>query len=272
MVVACSGGPDSVAAVGVLHAVSAAMELQLLLAYVHHATRESAWQDECIVLRVAATLGLPVKVCALTPGALDEATLRDGRYAALLATAQALDANVIVTAHHAEDQSESVLLALARGTGPTGLAGMRPRRQLRDGIDLARPFLRFSSERLRAYCAAQALPYVVDPGNSNLDVRRNAVRAALAALRPLFPGLDAAVARAAELVGDEQDGSTRAQMRRRVRAALGDNPGLRDVEFTHVEEAVRALEEGRSGRFYMRPGVALCIEAGTLHVVQDDGC
>lgn len=64
-------------------------------------------------------------------------------------------------------------------------------------------------EALRAYCHAHALPYAVDPTNARTNLRRNAVREALTALRPLFPGLDAAVARAAEVVAEERDGSRR---------------------------------------------------------------
>ena len=65
ILVACSGGPDSVALVGALHAVSVPMNLSLSLAYVHHGTRDSAWQDECVVAGIAAATGLPVRMCAL---------------------------------------------------------------------------------------------------------------------------------------------------------------------------------------------------------------
>jgi tRNA(Ile)-lysidine synthase TilS/MesJ len=172
--------------------------------------------------------------------------------------------SAVVTAHHAEDQSETVLLALLRGTGPTGLRGMERRRRLATGIDLARPFLKIPSERLRAYCHARALPYAVDPSNARANLRRNAVREALVALRPLFPSLDAAVARAADVVAGEREGTPRAKLRRAVREQLGKETDLRDIDFLHVEEAVRALEEGRSGTFHMKAGIALRIEDGAV--------
>jgi len=264
VLVACSGGADSVALAAALAAVRGPMQLDLTLAYVHHGTRESAWQDECVVLRIGATFAIPAVVVALEPGERDEAALRDARYDALARVALERGANVIATAHHREDQSETVLLALFRGAGVEGLAGMRPRRPLEPGLDLVRPLLRVGADELRHYAHVHALPYAVDPSNADAELRRNAVRAALAALRPLFPGLDAAVARAAELAGEDLAGSDRASLRRQVRAALGEQEGLRDVDFAHVEAAVRAMERGTSGRFFMRPGVELKIERGSI--------
>ncbi|MBV9234045.1 MAG: hypothetical protein JO030_08390, partial [Candidatus Eremiobacteraeota bacterium] len=155
-------------------------------------------------------------------------------------------------------------LALLRGSGPTGMAGMRGRRPLGSGPSLARPFIGIASERLREYCHARALPYAVDPTNADLGLRRNAVRAALAQLRPIFPGLDRAVARAAELLAAERDATKRSELRRTVREQLAADENLRDIDFTHIEAAVRALEEGRTGTFHMKPGVALRIKRGAI--------
>ena len=135
-----------------------------------------------------------------------------------------------------------------------------------DHIDLARPLLRIAADDLRYYCHAHALPYAVDPTNADLGIRRNAVRQALDALRPLFPGLDAAVARTAELVGEDIEQSDRAAWRRRVRTALDAEEALRDVDFEHVEAAVRALERGGSGRFHMKTGIELEIIGGDIEV------
>lgn len=265
LVVACSGGVDSVALAAALAAVRKPMELDLTLAYVDHGTRRSAFQDECVVLRIGATFGIPVRTASYR-GPAREATLRDARYAALGAIARDAGASAVATAHHQEDQSETVMLALLRGTGPEGMAGMRPRRPLAEGIDLVRPLLRVAAADLRAYCHTHALPYAVDPTNADAGVRRNAVRRALEALRPLFPGLDAAVARSAELTGAELEGSGRSALRRQVRRALGEEDALRDVDFEHVEAVVRTLERGGSGRFYMKPGIELEIAAGSIAV------
>lgn len=154
-----------------------------------------------------------------------------------------------------------MLLALFRGSGPEGLAGMPSRRALDAGIELVRPLLRIPAQDLRYYCHVNGLPYAVDPTNESAALRRNAVREALAALRPAFPGLDEAVSRAAELAASERSGSERAELRRRVREVLRDEASLTDVDFAHVEAAVRAMESGGGGRFLMKKGLTLRVEA-----------
>lgn len=269
VLVACSGGPDSVALALVLAALAPAMRLDVRLAHVNHGVRASAWQDEAVVLRVAAALGLPVSVVAPKIRRRSEAAMREARYAALETIARSCGSNVVATAHHAGDQAETVLLALFRGTGPDGLAGMPPRRNLAAGIDLARPLLRVAREHLLHAVAGAGLPYAVDPSNADASLRRNAVRQALQALRPLFPRLDAAVARTAALAGEEAKPTPLAVRRREVRRLLAEQCGLRDVEFVHIEAAVRALEAGRSGRFSMGPGLSVAIEKGRLTVHQE---
>jgi len=262
--VACSGGPDSVALAAALGALARPMDLDLRLIHVNHGVRASARQDECVAMSVAAALELPLRVVNLPATAGSEAALREERYAALAAAAQGAGSPVVATAHHAEDQSETVLLALFRGAGPDGVAGMLPRRPLSAGVDLARPLLRISAAALRRYCHARGLPYAVDPTNADVGLRRNAVREALGALRPLFPGLDEAVARAAAIAGDEAQARSRADLRRLIRARLAREDELRDVDFLHVEEAVRALERGASGSFHMKAGVRLEILHGGI--------
>jgi tRNA(Ile)-lysidine synthase len=270
IVVACSGGPDSVALSAALHAVAPSMRLTLSIAHVNHGLRASAWQDECIALRLAADCELPFDVSALVASEKHEAALREARYGALLDIARRRGADAVATAHHAEDQSETVLLALFRGAGPEGLGGIEPRRPFGEGIELIRPLLRVASGDLRYYCHVNGLPYAVDPTNRNPALRRNAVRAALEALRPAFPGLDEAVARAAALVAGELAGTPRAQLRRRVREALREQGELADVDFEHVEAAVRTLETGGTGRFHMKAGVTMRIERGGPAVMRSD--
>lgn len=266
VLVACSGGPDSVALAAILASVAPKLDLTLTLGHVNHSLRESAWQDEAVVLRVGAALNVPVRIAALAPHRADEAALRAARYDALAAMARASASSVVATAHTAEDQTETLLLALFRGTGPDGLAGMPVRRALADGIDLTRPLLRLDHAGLARYCQLYALPYALDPTNADLAYRRNAVRRALEALRPAFPGLDRAVSRTAELLAADAGGTPRAGLRRRVRAALRENEALRDVDFGHVEAAVRALETDGSGRFHMSPGVELRVERDRIEV------
>ncbi len=264
VVVACSGGPDSVALAALLGALRTKLDLDLSLAYVNHGTRDSAWQDECVAMRVAANLRAPLDAfdAVVERKEASEGVLRDARYAILTEVARRRNASAVAVAHHAEDQTETVLLALFRGTGPDGLSGMPLRRALGPGIDLVRPLLRVAAEDLRYYCHVSGLPYAIDPTNERRALRRNAVRSALEGLRPDFPGLDEAVARAAELVASERSGSARAGLRKKVRELLREEASLSNVDFSHVEIAVRAMESGGTGRFLMKKGVTLRVEAG----------
>jgi tRNA(Ile)-lysidine synthase len=264
VLIACSGGADSMALTAALHAVARRLSLQLRLAHVNHGARTSAWQDECIVLEAAARFDLPLDILPFDGAGENEAQLREARYDLLARRACERGCSAIVTAHHAQDQSETVLMALLRGSGPDGLSGMPLRRALTKEVDLARPLLGVDDQTLRAYCHALMLPYGVDPTNADTSHKRNAVREALDALRPHFPGMDRAVARAADVIGAERQGSRRAELRRSVRERFAAEDALRDVDFAHVEAAVRAMERGRTGTFLMKSGLALRIERGAM--------
>jgi len=261
LLAAVSGGPDSVALAALLGRCVRQAGATLALAHVNHALREGAWQDEGVVLALGAALGVRVIARSLALGSAAEARLRDERYAALAEIARGLGARRIFTAHHAQDQTETVLLALFRGTGPDGLLGLPSVRELPDGIVVERPLLGIEPAALRAYCASEHLAYAVDPSNGDLAYRRNAVRAALVDLRASFPHLDAAVARCADILRAERAAAPRAALRERlrveVRAAAGDT---RDVPFERLDAVARALERGTPGRHFLRRGVEAIVE------------
>ena len=254
VVAACSGGPDSVALASILDRIARSDGFELVLAHVNAGLRESAWQDECVVLSVGARLGRRVRIAAPPPGRDDEATLRAARYGALLGIARAAGAQAVATAHTASDQTETVLLALFRGTGLAGLAGIPPVRALDDDLLLLRPLLRATRAELLAELYRSGLPYALDPTNRERRYRRNAVRAALAELRADFPQLDRSVARCAQIVRDELDGGERGAARRRLRAGLASSGQLSDVPFERIEAALDA-RPGR--RVFLKPGLEL---------------
>jgi tRNA(Ile)-lysidine synthase len=264
LVAAASGGPDSTALAALLARTARAADARLVLAHVNHGIRPGAWQDEAVVLAVGAALGARVAVRALPAGPANEARLRDERYATLVAIAREASRGEpvrVFTAHHAEDQTETVLLALFRGAGPDGLTGMAPERPLADGVTLARPLLGIESAALRAYCAAGHLPIAVDPTNDDAALRRNALRRMLGELRGPFPHLDAAVARCATILREERSGEPRAALRARLRAELAVAAGdARDVSFERLDSVAHALERGRRGRHFLRRGVEVIVE------------
>ena len=258
---AISGGPDSAALSALLGRAASAAGATVVFAHVNHGRRPSAWQDEAVVLALGAALGARVIARSLDPGSSAEADLRDGRYRALVEIAQAVGASRVFTAHHAGDQTETVLLALFRGAGSAGLGGMAPRRPLGPGVELVRPLLEVEPAALREYCDAAHLPIALDPTNVDTAFRRNAVRAALEGLRADFPHLDAAVARCARILREEQAADPAASLRRRLRAELAASLGdARDLTFERLDSAARAALRGRSGRHFLRPGVELVIE------------
>jgi tRNA(Ile)-lysidine synthase len=260
LVAAVSGGPDSAALAALLATHAADAGARLVLAHVNHGVRPSAMRDEGVVLALGTALRARVLVRALDPGPKTEARLRTARYVALAEMARAVGARRVFTAHHAEDQTETVLLALFRGTSPAGLAGMPPSRRLDGGISLARPLLGATHRELIAYCAGRLLPYALDPSNDETVYRRNAVRQALGELRGSFPGLDAAVARCAAIARGERDASERSALRRRLREELMGAAGqLPEMTYERLDAVARALERKRPGRHYLTPGLEVTI-------------
>jgi len=260
LVAAISGGPDSAALAALLAQSAAAAGATLGLVHVNHGVRPTAGRDEGVVLALAALLGTPVVVRTLAAGSRSEARLRSARYAQLADAARSLGARRVFAAHHAEDQTETVLMALFRGTGPAGVAGMPETRRLAAGVRLVRPLLAVTRAELITYCRLQRLPHALDPSNDDLAFRRNALRVALAELRHVFPGLDAAVARSAAIAQDDLSGDARGAMRRRLREELVAATGqVRDMTYERLDSLARALEGGRTGRHFVRSGLEVTI-------------
>jgi len=138
-------------------------------------------------------------------GASIQAQARAARYAALIAWARRVGAAAILTAHHADDQAETFLMRAARGSGISGLAGIRPH-QLWDGMSILRPLLAWRAAELRGIAVQAGLPFVDDPANGDDRHDRTRFRRLLA----VHDWLDAPrLARAAAALG-EADAELRA--------------------------------------------------------------
>ena len=127
VVVACSGGPDSLALLGILHALSDDLGLVLHVAHFDHRMRAASERDARLVQRVASELGLPSHAGAAARAPRGESEARDARYRFLRGVARETGAKGIALSHTQDDQAETVLLHLVRGSGVVGLAAMRPR-------------------------------------------------------------------------------------------------------------------------------------------------
>ena len=205
---AVSGGLDSTVLAAALAAIAARGGFAIAIGHVHHGLRGAeADADQDAVAELAARLGAPFAAERVAPHALREGTssrerptlqeaARALRYAALDRIAARLGAQRIATAHHADDQAETVLLRLFRGAGPDGLGGIPERSP--DGR-IVRPLLRLSRAELERYAAARALTWRDDSSNASPAYARNRLRSWLPALaRDFNPRLLRAIADLAE--------------------------------------------------------------------------
>lgn len=172
--VAYSGGLDSHL---LLHLCARASELPVRAVHIHHGLQNQAdhWSIHCA--EVCAALNVPFKTIHVdarkNPGESPEETARKARYRALKSELQAGDC--LLTAHHQDDQSETVLLQLFRGAGVAGLAAM-PLMHSTDHALHARPLLSFSRQEIRDYANEIGLQWIEDPSNTDTDFDRNLLR------------------------------------------------------------------------------------------------
>jgi len=211
VLVAVSGGPDSVALLRGLVAIRQAGAGGLLAAHFNHGLRaEESDADERFVVELCRSLGVPIEVGRANPSAfrwpaevanqeiaypatrgvaeghpehtnpprtsLKENTARQVRYAFFKDTAARSGARYVVTAHTADDQAETILHRIIRGTGIAGLVGMARARPLAPGITLFRPLLGFRRAHVLAYLAEINQSYRVDSSNLDLGFTRNRIR------------------------------------------------------------------------------------------------
>lgn len=187
LAVAVSGGPDSLALLLLATADRAPLVTALT---VDHGLRPESAAEAAQVARTAATLGVPHRTLSWEgpkPAADLQSAARAARYTLLAAACADTGAGWLLTAHHADDQAETLLLRLARGSGLSGLAGTRALRPLALGVTLARPLLGWRKAELVALCEAAGLTPAADPSNEDPRFDRTRARALLAAA----PWLDA---------------------------------------------------------------------------------
>jgi len=186
LAVAVSGGADSMALVWLCRRWTMAREGTLIALTVDHRLRPESGVEAAQVGAHLGALGCPHRCLTwdregAEPRGAIQAAARAARYRLLTEATAAAGANHLLTAHHLDDQAETVLLRLARGSGVDGLAAMAAVRGL-GGIRLARPLLAVPKARLIATCTAAGLPYLEDPGNRTAKFARGRLRAVSALL------------------------------------------------------------------------------------------
>jgi tRNA(Ile)-lysidine synthase len=279
VLVAVSGGADSMALLAALLELREKYSLRLAVAHFNHRLRPAATTDERFVVRTARKLGLPVYVrredvraFARKSGLNLEEAGRERRYRFLKETARRVGAVRIATAHTLTDQAETILMRIIRGSGPTGLGGIAPSV---DGL-IIRPLIEVERREVEAYLRARNIPHREDETNADLRFLRSRVRRRLLPYleKDFEPRIASHLGRLAEIAREEERAWRRsseaeaerslsrekgrvaldarrlaflppAEGRRLVRSFLRAVRGdLRTFTFRDVE-AIRCLGEGR---------------------------
>ena len=287
LLLAVSGGPDSTALL-LLAAEWAAPKPKLFAATVDHGFRPESAAEAAAAAALCARLGVPhatLRWQGRKPITRLQERAREARYDLLAAHARHVGAGVVVTAHHLDDQAETVLFRLARGSGLAGLAGMSARSR-RDEIDIARPLLAIPKADLVALCVARGVGYACDPSNDDPRFARPRWRrlapmlaaegldaAALARLARRAARVEAALARQTEEAerrlrrGGRWDATALAAepeeiVRRLLSRAIGEPP-LEAMERI-ADALIAAIARGR--RFAANVGGALIAYDGRAEV------
>ncbi len=272
--IALSGGLDSVVLLDLLLRLRDRWEWAISAAHFDHRMRGESAEDALWVKELCESRGVPCRVGRAPNVPKNEAEARELRYAFLQGARVALGAHWLVTAHQADDQAETVLFRLLRGSGLAGLAGIPVRRE----PDVVRPLLPFWRSELEVYGRARSLSYLADPSNLDLEIARNWIRHRLIPeleatsapefrrdlyrLSELAGRADAVVAKLTERVVDElildavetrivvartellaYDTSARAHLLRALVARVGPRPGRIGTRI-----ALKFVDSSSSGR------------------------
>jgi len=304
VLVAVSGGPDSVALLHLLYNLRQALGISLVVAHLDHNLRgEESTRDALHVAEMASQLDLPFSIGGRDVAAyrnshslsLEEAA-REVRYDFLCEAAAESGAGVIATGHTRNDNTETILMHLIRGSGTLGLKGLQPKTCWKSGgksCQIVRPLLEISRGEIEAYCLQRGLATRLDSTNLSLSPLRNRIRLDLLPLLHGYnPGIEKALLRLANIAGDEldflsterdqawQEVATRdkniiildkaefdrlhpALQRSLLRRSLEELAGsLKDFEAGHIEDMLAMLEKPAGKQLVLPQGFSFTVEYG----------
>jgi len=219
VLVGVSGGPDSVTLLYLLKSLSKSLEFKLEIAHLDHMLRRDSGKDAEFVRLLGLKLGIPVTIGKINikklavKGSLEEVA-RNARLDFLFKVAQRIKADKIALAHNLDDQAETVLMRVIRGTGLNGLTGILPKRKF-CGFEVIRPLIRVQRREIEAYLKKKKVKACVDKTNREEIYFRNKIRNSLIPLleKGYNPNIKDALSNMAESIAFDYDYLKRAALR-----------------------------------------------------------
>ncbi len=299
VLVALSGGPDSVFLLHVLNNLKEELKLDLHTLYINHGLRpeESPLEIEfckklCETLKVPfITKSVDVKSFAKEKSMNNQEAARELRYKVFEETAFETKADKIALGHNADDQAETLLMRLLRGSGPIGLSGIPPVRGM-----FIRPLIEIERQEINRYIQEEKIDFVVDSSNLRRDYLRNKIRfSIIPMMKEINPNIIETLSRTAAIFREEErhfdiivvktlmrlisrksdsrielflsplEAMDKVILRRVLRRVIDETKGLRRINFIHVEDIIGLIKTGKSGdRLYLPKGIRVIKDYSTL--------
>ena len=299
VLVALSGGPDSVCLLQVLKNLKEDLSLDLSVIYVDHGLRpeETAREIEfcknlCAILNLPfLTKSIDVKSYAKGNKLSRQEAARDLRYRVFEETASGIGAHRIALGHTADDQAETLVMRLLRGTGPAGLSGIPPVRG-----KFIRPLIDIKRQDIERNLQKEEIDYIIDSSNLKKDYVRNRIRLSLMPqIKEMNPNIVDTLSRTAAIFREEEkyfeilvaktlmklmsrkrdsrielflgpmEAMGKVMLRRTLRRAIDETRGLRGISFVHIEDIIELIKKGKAGdRLYLPHGVRAIKAYSTL--------
>ncbi|MDI6889943.1 MAG: tRNA lysidine(34) synthetase TilS [Thermodesulfovibrionales bacterium] len=296
---ALSGGPDSVCLLYVLKNLKDEFKLDLHAIYIDHGLRPEETPKEIeFCKKLCEKLNLPfitkfidVKSYAKEKGINRQAAARQLRYQVFEETAFEINAHKIALGHTADDQAETLLMHLFRGSGPTGLSGIPPVRGR-----FIRPLIEIERREIDRYLREEEIDFIVDSSNLRKDYLRNKIRLSLMPMiKEVNPNIIETLSRTAAILREEEryfgiivtktlmrlisrksdsrielflaplEAMEKVILRRTLRRAIDETRGLRGINFIHIEDIIELIKSGKTGdRLYLPDGIRAIKEYSTL--------
>lgn len=305
VLIGLSGGPDSVCLLTILNHLKADLGITVSAVYIDHGLRPDEVPVEIDFCRdICGTMEIPfhvrqidVKEYAVEMRLSKQEAARELRYRVFENIRTGSDITKIALGHNADDQMETIFMRLVRGTGPSGLSGMRPVRGA-----IIRPLIESPRSDIEAYLDTEGIGYMVDSSNLRDEYIRNRIRhAVVPVLKAINLDVVNTISKTAEIVRDEEHyfdilvnktlikllsrktdrrieiflvpllSMETVILRRVLRRAIDETKGLRGIGFLHIEELISLIKKGNSGdRMYLPGGIRAIRGYATFTITSEE--